>query len=121
MNWQTRLAFAHDNDLFRPYSYDAYSADIWLPWNFSAPWGGPKWTLTPSFGLTDWLYAAPDPAINPTVAQPSLGYRAALGLDIPILDRFSVAVLVQYYAIASNLAVFSMRDLAVQIAPTLKF
>ncbi len=121
LNWQTRLAYAHDYAVFNPYGYNAYSADIWLPWNFALPWDRRIWTLTPSFGVIDWLYNAPDPTINPTVAQHSIEYRFGLGLDVPIADQFSFGVLVQYLMITSNVPVFAMRDLQVTLGPTLKF
>ena len=121
LNWQARLAYAHDYAVFTPYAYDAFSADLWLPWHFALPWDRHVWTLTPSAGVVDWIYSAPDPTINPTVAQRSIEYRFGLGLDVPIADQFSLGALVQYIMISSNLPVFSMHDLAVSVGPTLKF
>ena len=121
LGWQTRLAFAHDDAVFTPYSYNSFSADLWLPWNFSVPWYPLTWTLTPNIGVTNWRYQAPDPAIDPTVAQRSLGWRAGLEIDIPIRNLFSFGALLQYSAIASNIPVFNMKNLAITLGPTVKF
>ena len=121
LTWQSRLAYAHDYAVFNPYGYNAFSADLWLPWSFTLPWDRRVWTLTPTAGVVDWLYNAPDPTINPAVTQRSLEWRFGLGLDIPISSQFSLGALVQYITISSNLPVFAMHDLAVSVGPTLKF
>jgi len=121
VSWQARIAFAHDDTVFDPYSYNSFAADLWLPWNFTLPWYPYAWTITPSVGVTDWRYKAPDPTIDPNVAQHSVAWRLALGLDIPIRNLFTFGVLLQYSSVASNLPVFSMRDLAVTLGPTVKF
>jgi ABC-type nitrate/sulfonate/bicarbonate transport system substrate-binding protein len=37
--------------------------------------------------VIDWVYFAPDPSINPAVAQHSVEWRVALGLDVPLIDQ----------------------------------
>jgi hypothetical protein len=59
--WQARLAYQRDDALFNPFGYNAFLADLWLPWNFSFPGDRRVWTVTPSFGVIDWVYFAPDP------------------------------------------------------------
>ena len=119
--WQTRIAYQREDALFNPFGYNAFAADLWLPWNFSFPGDQRVWTLTPSFGVIDWVYFAPDPSINPAVAQHSVEWRVALGLDIPLIDQLYLGARVQYLTIVSNLSVFNMRDLQVSAGPTLKF
>jgi hypothetical protein len=121
LGWQARVAYVHSNDVYAPYAYNRYSADILLPWNFSLPGSSLIWTVTPNFGVSQWLYKAPDPTIDPTIAQRDLEWRLGLGLDIPIRSQFSLGLLVQYRAVSSNLPVFSMRDLAITAGPTVKF
>jgi hypothetical protein len=121
LGWQARVAYVHSDDVFAPYSYNRYSADILLPWNFSLPGSGLTWTVTPNFGVSQWLYKAPDPTIDPAISQRDLEWRLGLGLDVPIRSQFSLGLLVQYRAVSSNLPVFSMRDLAITAGPTLKF
>ena len=122
LGWQARLAYAHDNAVFEPYSYDRYSVDVWLPWNFSLPWDASRtWTITPTAGVSNWLYKAPDPAIDPTKAQHDLEWRLGLGIDVPIQGQLTLGLLVQYRAVASNIPVFSMRDLAVTAGPSVRF
>ena len=119
--WQSRLAYAHASDNFGPDSYDSYAADVWLPWNFSFPGDGQIWTLTPSAGVSRWLYNAPDPSIDPLAAARSTEWRIGLALDIPVWKQVTLATLVQYRDDQSNVPAFSMRDLQVSAGPTLKF
>jgi hypothetical protein len=121
LSWQSRLAFAHGSDQFSPYSYDSYAADIWLPWNFSFAGDGRIWTLTPTAGVTRWLYNAPDPTIDPANTPRNTEWRVGLGLDVPVWKALSLGMLVQYRADVSNIPAFSMRDLAVSAGPTFKF
>jgi hypothetical protein len=119
--WQSRLAYAHSSAAFGPYSYDAYAADVWLPWNFSFLGDGRIWTLTPSAGVSRWIYNAPDPAIDPTVTPHSTEWRVGLGLDIPVWKQVTLNTLVQYRADISNVAAFTMHDLQISAGPTLRF
>jgi hypothetical protein len=120
-NLQARIAYQRDDANFNPYGYNAFFADLWLPWNFSFPGDRRVWTITPSFGVIDWFYFSPDPFINPTTTQHSIEWRVALGLDVPIFDQFYLTARVQYLAIVSNISVFAMHDLQVSAGPTLKF
>lgn len=119
--FQTRLGFGHASDNYNPYSYDVYAADLWLPWNFSFPGDGRIWTLIPSFGASRWLYAAPDPTIAPTTTPRTTEWRVGLGLEIPLWRQVVLGTLVQYRADQSNVAAFTMHDLAVSAGPTFKF
>ena len=121
LGWQARLAYAHDNAVFTPYSYDRYSADIWLPWSFSLPWNSLTWTITPTAGISRWIYKAPDPAVDPNIAQRDLEWRVGLGIDAPIQANFSLGLLVQYRALNSNLPIYTMHDLAISAGPTVRF
>jgi hypothetical protein len=121
LSWQSRAAFGHASDNYGPYSYDVYAADLWLPWNFSFPGDSRIWTLTPTAGVSYWLYSAPDPTIDPTVTPRSIEWRVGLGLDVPIWKQITLGTLVQYRSDVSNVAAFSMHDLQVSAGPTFKF
>jgi len=121
LGWQTRGAFAHSSATFSPDSYDAYVADLWLPWNFSFPGDGRTWTLTPIVGFSNWQYNAPDPAIDPNTTPRTTEWRAGVGLDVPIWSKVYMSMLVQYRADASNIAAFAMHDFSVSGGPTFKF
>jgi tetratricopeptide (TPR) repeat protein len=121
LSWQARVSYAHAQNVFEPYSYNRYAADIWLPWYFSLPGDTRTWVVTPTFGVSQWRYKAPDPTVDPTTAARNLEWRAGLGVDVPIQGQFSLGLLVQYRAISSNIPVFSMRDWAFTVGPTLKF
>jgi hypothetical protein len=121
LGWQSRLGYGHANDNYGPYGYDVYAADIWLPWNFSFPGDGRLWTLIPTAGVSRWLYAAPDPNIDPVLTPRSTEWRVGLGLQIPIWKQIVLGTLVQYRADQSNVAAFTMHDLSVSAGPTFKF
>jgi len=121
LSWQSRLAYAHANDQFAFDTYDSYVADVWLPFSSSLGSGGSRWTLIPTAGVTQWLYGAPDPAINPLTTARTTEWRVGLGLEIPIWGKFILATLVQYRADNSNVPAFDMRDLAVTAGPSIKF
>jgi hypothetical protein len=121
LSWQSRLGFGHASHHYAPYGYDVYAADLWLPWTFSFPGDGRLWTLIPSAGVSRWLYAAPDPNIDPTITPRSTEWRVGLGLDIPIWKQVVLGTLVQYRADQSNVPAFTMRDLSVSAGPTFKF
>jgi hypothetical protein len=121
VSWQSRIGFGHASDQFGPDSYDVYAADLWLPWNFSFPGDGRIWTLIPSVGVSRWLYAAPDPTIDPTITPRSTEWRVGLGLEIPLWKHLVLGTLVQYRDDQSNIPAFTMHDLSVSAGPTFKF
>ncbi len=121
LGWQTRLGFAHSSATFSPDSYDAYAADIWLPWNFSPLGDGRTWTLTPSFGVSQWQYSAPDPNIDPNTTPRVTEWRVGLGLDVPVWNRLYLSTLALYRRDNSNIPAFTTHDLLVQAGPTFKF
>jgi hypothetical protein len=92
-----------------------------MPWNFSFPGDGRIWTLTPTAGLSSWLYNAPDPTIDPAITPRSTEWRVGIGLDIPVWKQITLGTLLQYRADVSNVAAFSMHDLSVSAGPTFKF
>jgi len=121
LGWGARLAYAHDNAGFNPYSYNRYGGDVWLPFTFSLPADGRLWTLTPSAGVSYWQFAAPDPNVDPFTTPHTLEWRLALGLDIPVWNTVTWGMLVQYRVDNSNIPVFTMHDLAFIFGPTVKF
>jgi hypothetical protein len=121
LGFQSRLAFGHASDNYNPYSYDVYAADLWLPWNFSFLGDGRMWTLIPTFGVSRWLYAAPDPTIDPITTPRTTEWRVGLGLEIPLWRQVVLGTLVQYRADQSNVAAFTMHDVSVSAGPTFKF
>ncbi len=121
LSWQTRGAFAHSSASFGPDSYDAYIADLWLPWTFSLLGDGRMWTLTPIAGFTHWQYSAPDPNIDPLNTPHTTEWRVGLGLDVPVWNKLYLTTLVQYRADTSNIPAFTMHDFSVSGGPTFKF
>ena len=119
--FQSRFAFSHASDNYHPYGYDVYAADLWLPWNVSFAGDARTWTFIPTFGVSRWLYAAPDPMIDPTQTPRTTEWRVGLGVEIPLWRQVVLATLVQYRADRSNVAAFTMHDLAVSAGPTFKF
>jgi hypothetical protein len=121
LSWQSRVAYAHASDQSAFDSYDSFVADLWLPWNFSFLGSARPWTVIPSGGVTTWHYAAADPTVNPLFAAHVTEWRASVGLEVPIWQKFVLASLVQYRSDQSNVAAFAMHDLSVTAGPAIKF
>ena len=121
LSWQSRAAYTHASALSAFDSYDSFIADLWLPWNFSFAGSIRPWTLIPSGGVTTWRYGAADPTVNLLVAANVTEWRASLGLEVPIWQKFVLASLVQYRSDQSNVAAFAMHDLSVTAGPSIKF
>ena len=64
------------------------------------------------WGVTTWNYAAADPSVDPLVTAHVTEWRASLGLEIPVWQKFVLASLVQYRCDQSNVAAFVMHDLS---------
>ncbi|WP_026606488.1 tetratricopeptide repeat protein [Methylocapsa acidiphila] len=121
VQWRARFVYNHSDDAFAWYSFDRYAFDIAFPIAEPSPWGGRAWTLTPSFGVGRWLYRQPDPTTNPFITEHDLEWRAGLGLDIPIKDRFGLGLQVQYRTLNSNILGNSVRDFSITMGPTVAF
>jgi hypothetical protein len=121
LGWQTRLTYAHADDVNASYSYNRYTAELWLPWNFAVPNTTGTWTLTPNAGVSLWAYDMPDPTIDPLNTQRSVEWWVGLNLNIPVWKQFGIGLATQYHVVSSNIAVFSMKDLSFIVGPTLKF
>jgi hypothetical protein len=121
VRWQARFAFYHSDDSFPWYSYDRYAFDLWLPCLVPSPWGGRSWTVTPSLGVSPWLYKQPDPATDPFTTERDLEWRVGVGLDIPIQDKFGLGVQLQYRALNSNIPGNTVKGFSVTMGPTVSF
>jgi hypothetical protein len=121
VRWLARIAFYHSDDASPWYSYDRYAFDLWVPCSVSSPWGGRSWTVTPSLGVSPWLYRQPDPATDPFTTERDLEWHVGIGLDIPIQDKFGLGVQVQYRALNSNIPGNTVKDFTVTMGPTISF
>jgi hypothetical protein len=121
VRWNARWAFYSSTDASPWFSYNRFAFDVWFPCAIASPWGGPSWILTPSFTVSPWFYRQPDPAIVPLVTEHAFEWRAGVGLDIPLQDRFGLGIAVQYSAINSNVPGNTVRDLSVTLGPSVHF
>lgn len=121
VRWLGRVAFNHSDDAFPWFSFDRYALDLGLYWSVQMPWGGRSWIVTPGFSVAQWVYRAPDPTINAFAAERALEWQAGVALDIPIGKQVGFAVQVLYRAINSNIAVYTITDLAITMGPTVRF
>jgi hypothetical protein len=121
VRWQSKFSFYRSNDAFPAYSYDRYAFDFWFPCAIPSPWGGRSWIMTPSVGVSPWLYREPDRTSNPFITEHDLEWHAGIGLDIPIQDRFGLGAQLQYRAINSNIPGNTVKDFSVTMGPTVSF
>jgi hypothetical protein len=121
VRWSGRIAFNHSDDTFPWFSFDRYALDFCMNWTVPMPWGGRSWILTPSFGLGEWIYGAPDPTISPFIVERAFEWQAGVALGIPIGKQAGLGVQVLYRAINSNIPIYTINDLAITMGPTVRF
>jgi hypothetical protein len=121
VRWQARFAFNHSSDASPWYSFDRYGLDLLLAFAAPSPWGGHSWTVTPSFGVSPWLYRQPNPNTYPFITEHDLDWRVGVAVDIPIQDSFGLGVQLQYRDINSNIPGDTVKDFSVTIGPTVSF
>jgi hypothetical protein len=121
VRWSGGIAFNHSDDAFPWFSFDRYALDLCLYWTVPMPWGGRSWIVTPGFRVAEWIYRAPDPTIDPFIAERAFEWQAGVALDIPIGNQVGLGVQVLYRAINSNIAIYTIKDLAVTMGPTVRF
>jgi len=121
VRWLGRIAFNHSDDAFPWFSFDRYALDVCLYWTVQMPWGGRSWIVTPSLSIAEWVYRAPDPTINAFTAERAFEWQAGVALDIPIGKQVGIGVQVLYRAINSNIAIYTITDVAITMGPTVRF
>ena len=77
--------------------------------------------MTPSLGVSPWLYREPDPLTDPFATEREFEWHVGIGLDIPIRDKLGLGVQLQYRAINSNIPGNTVKDFSVTMGPTVSF
>ena len=121
VRWSGGIAFNHSDDAFPWFGFDRYALDLCLYWTVPMPWGGRSWIVTPGFRVAEWIYRAPDPTIDPFIAERAFEWQAGVALDIPIGNQVGLGLQVLYRAISSNIAIYTINDLAITMGPTVRF
>ncbi|MBV8425602.1 MAG: hypothetical protein JOZ88_00010 [Hyphomicrobiales bacterium] len=124
LSWQGRLSVSKDTASYQPYAYDDYTAELALPYSFTAPAFAQTeraWTVSPFLGFSFTPYAEPDPIVDPSITRLDRQWRAGATLDMVFFENFGFALQVQYLRTLSTVANYRTRDLIVSGGPTIRF
>lgn len=122
LRWQARAAYSHNAARRDYYSYDQFTFDAGMPFEFDGPWGGSRrWTIVPTAGFTYASYDDPNVLIDPTVSRRDTEWRVGAILDAQVHEWFGLGVQVQYSVTDSNLPNYDTRNFSVTVGPTVRF
>ncbi len=122
MKWAARAAYDRNETDFDQYTYDRWSIDVGVPFEFVTDWWGTRqWIVTPNAGFSYVRYAGPDPLVDPTVTRRDHEWRVGTIVDVQLKDNIGLRTQMQYSKNNSNLPNYTMSDFAVSFGPTLRF
>ena len=121
----TRLGYDHNRaeTVFNYNSYDRFSIDIGMPFEFSVPVGASRRNvvITPTAGYSDTQFRMPNFIVDPTVTRHDRESRLGLILDTQIYENIGLRTHVTHTWIDSNLPNYTMKNLTVSVGPTARF
>jgi len=119
----TRGSYDVNRAVFDYNSYDRWSIDVGLPFEFNVPIGDTRHQIvfTPTGGLSYTPYRQPNPLIDPFTNR--LDHETRLGgiLDIQIYQNFGIRTQVTQTWVKSTLPNFTMQNFTVAFGPTARF
>lgn len=123
LRWTMRLGYDQNRAIFDYNSYDRYSIDVALPFEFVLPvFGTPhQFVLTPTAGYSRATYAAPNAIIDPNTRRVDREQRYGVIFDAQIVDNVGLRTQVQYSKVDSSLPNYTTSNFSVGIGPTLRF
>jgi hypothetical protein len=124
LRWSSRIAFDHNsvND-FDFNSYDRWSADLALPFEWSFTWAGAKhaFLFVPSIGGSKTKYAEPNPVVDPDIARSDREWHVGAVAEVQVWKNFGIRTQVQYSETTSSLPNFETKNFQVSFGPTGRF
>lgn len=121
----SRLGYDHNSaeSPFQYNSYDRFSIDLGLPFEFSVPVGATRnqVIVTPVAGYSDTKYRMPNWIVDPNVTRHDRETRLGVVLDTQIYQNVGLRTQVTHSWIDSNLPNFTTRNLTVSVGPTARF
>jgi len=121
LGWRARVAYNDASGELPWNSYDQWSVDVALPFEFEGLWGVRRWIAIPSFGYTRYSFDAANPLVNTRVAREDDQYRVGFALDVPVYEQFGLLTQVQYSWSESNLPNYSFDNFSVSVGPNVRF
>lgn len=121
----TRLGYDHNKaeTAFNYNSYDRFSIDLGLPFEFSVPVGDQRRhvVITPTAGYSDTQYRMPNWIVDPNITRHDRESRLGVILDTQLYENIGLRTQVTHSWIDSNLPNYTMKNLTVSVGPTARF
>jgi hypothetical protein len=119
----TRGSYDVNRAIFSYNSYDRWSLDIGLPFEFNVPIAGMSHQIvfTPTGGVSYTPYRQPNPLVDPFTNRLDRETRVGGILDIQIYQNFGIRTQVTQTWINSTLPNFTMKNFTVAFGPTARF
>lgn len=119
----TRGSYDANRAIFTYNSYDRWSIDIGLPFEFNVPIAGMSRQIvfTPTAGLSYTPYRQPNPLIDPFTNRLDRETRLGGILDVQVYQNFGIRTQVTQTWINSTLPNFTMKNFTVAFGPTARF
>lgn len=119
----TRGSYDVNRAVFDYNSYDRWSIDIGLPFEFNVPIAGTSRQIvfTPTGGLSYTPYRQPNPLVDPFTNRLDRETRVGGILDVQVYQNFGIRTQVTQTWINSTLPNFTMKNFTVAFGPTVRF
>jgi tetratricopeptide (TPR) repeat protein len=123
LHWTTRLSYDVNRAIFDYNSYDRWSVDIGVPFEFNVPIAGMSHQIvfTPTGGFSYTPYRLPNPLIDPFTNRLDRETRVGGILDVQVYQNFGIRTQVTQTWINSTLPNFTTKNFTVAVGPTARF
>jgi hypothetical protein len=122
-HWTTRASYDLNRSPFTYNSYDRWSIDVGLPFEFNAPIFGQSHQIvfTPTGGVSYTPYRLPNPLIDPFTNRHDSETRVGGILDFQIYQNFGIRTQVTQTWVKSTLPNYTTKNFTVAVGPTARF
>jgi tetratricopeptide (TPR) repeat protein len=119
----TRGSYDVNRAIFDYNSYDRWSLDVGLPFEFNVALAGMSHQIvfTPTGGISYTPYRQPNPLVDPFTNRLDRETRVGGILDVQIYQNFGIRTQITQTWINSTLPNFTMRNFTVAFGPTARF
>lgn len=123
LKFEARGAFRHGDSQLVFSSFDQWMGEAALTWSFAPPFESitRNWSVSPFVRLIQTDFKAPNPAIDPLVAEHDTEWIAGVRFDTPVTRTFGLSTAIQYDHTNSNLPNYRQNNFSVIFGPTARF
>jgi hypothetical protein len=116
-------AYRHGDAQFDFQAFNQWVGEAALIYSFAPLFGGAprNWNVSPFVRLIRTEFNAPNPAIDPAVAQRDTEWIAGVMLDTPLTKTFGLSTVLQYDHTDSTLPNYRQNNFSAMFGPTARF